>query len=142
MIPLQYQAIAAVGIAIITFFIGRENGLSKYYDLQSAVELERAAAEARAEAINADTAKGWAAAVDYWRRNPRIVRVQSPNCPLPVPNTTGLTTGASEEPRFGATSDVVLTVEQCEARINAAVLDAAQLTILQAWIKQQHEAAK
>ena len=142
MIPLQYQAIGAVVIAIVAFFLGRENGLEKYYELQSALELERASAEARARDVNARTAEGWSAAVDYWRRNPRIVRVQSPNCPLPVPAATGLTAPTSAESGLGATPDVVITVEQCEARINAAVLDAAQLTILQDWIKQQHEASK
>lgn len=103
-------------------------------------QLEADAAEARllSERVIADVSESWSRALDYSRRN-RVVRVQS-NCDpyslRPVPST-GLKADATAIEYRPST---VLDASECEDRLNKAVVDAAQVIHLQAFIKGQHDA--
>ena len=148
-IPPKYAAVAAILLVSHTsaFFIGRDHGSQKYYDFKSAVEAEQAqlkadadAARVESERVARDSADGWGAAVDYWRNHPRTVTVRVPatcdstglrSVPTAAP---GLDAAAVEQ---GHSSEV--DVAECEARLNNAVRDAAQLIHLQNWAVKQHE---
>lgn len=98
------------------------------------------------ERIDKDTANGWAAAVDYLRKHPRIVRVQS-NCDSaglrPIPSTTGITPKLPEqEPRFGSTGDVTVAVEECQQRLETAITDAAWIEHVKVWADNQSRIGK
>jgi hypothetical protein len=149
-----YVYIAAIAILLashgLAYFKGKEHGLERYYDLKSSVEAAQKRAEAEAqwqkseqERIARETADGWAAAVAWYRDHPRIVRVLQPSGCV---SQTGAVSASSEgtdataaQQRPGA---IELTAEQCEIRVNNAVLDAAQVIHLQNWIRQQYEASK
>lgn len=144
-------AVVVVGIAAAGYVKGYGHGTEKLVEFKTQVAAASAKAEADAEALRAeqqrilaDTARGWSAAVDWHRAHPRTVRVLSPaQCYLPqagaVPATPAEPDARPVEHGSGA---VELTAEQCEARINAAVLDAAQVVWLRDFIHQQHEASK
>lgn len=110
-------------------------------NFKSAVAEEQKRAAAVSEQINSDVAAGWAAAVAWHRDHPKFVRVQSPNCPLPVPGpptgVEGLQIGQS-----GLGAPRTVTIEECESRVNSAVKDAAYIEHVKAWAKKQHEATK
>lgn len=133
MIPLPYKLAGFAVAAVVIFFLGRENGLSKYYDFKSWVEAEQARAKAESDRVTSETAQGWAAAVDWHRRNPRIVRVRD-NCEVQVP---GAPTGTDEAAASGT-----INSEQAETYLNQGILDAAQLLHLQDWIRKQQEVTK
>ena len=153
-IPTPYKLIGlAIGAAIIFalgYLKGHDSANEKHIAYKTEVAAQQAILEANAEKarvdtqrLAADTAAGWSAAVDYWRnRSGRVVRVQPPaGCDQtglrPLPSTTGLTPPTGSELELGAA--VSVAVEQCEALLNKAVMDAAMLTHLQEWVKQQHE---
>ena len=111
---------------------------SEYATASKAAELEAERIRAEAVDTNAATAAGWAAAVDYWRNvDDGRVRVVTPVCPDSVPAIPGAAgeSGKShvEEHRPGAEVDVA----ECEARLNAAVLDAAWIEHVKQWVRKQ-----
>jgi hypothetical protein len=154
LIPPGYLFIVVVAALSLShgaaYIKGREAGLEKYYELKSEVSAAQKQAEADAvlaraarERIDRETADGWAAAVAWHRAHPRIVRVLPGAGCLPEAGSLSAAPGGLDAPAaesgLGAT---VLTTEQCEARINGAVLCAAQVIWLQHHIKQQHEARR
>ena len=154
--PLGWQVKALIIVTALTLFggvcyvKGREAGLEKYYDLKSQVAAAQKQAEddavrqrAAQERIDRDTADGWAAAVAYWRGRPQLVRVLPAGSCVPqagaVPTAAGKPDAPTAEPRPSA---IYLTADQCEFRVNNALLDAAQVMHLQNWIQQQHQASQ
>lgn len=105
---------------------------------QQALAAEAARAKDESDRISRDTAAGWAAAVEWHRRNGGAIRVRSDCNPAtlrPVPAASGEPTVSPVQQGFGTELDVA----QCETRVNGAVFDAAQLIWLQEWVRKQHE---
>ena len=150
-----------VGLAALTliasfglgYLQGKEHGLVQYYELRANVETQTAklqadADQARAdsERITADVSDAWSNALDYYRNNPRIVRLQPTTCSnqaslRPIPSTSGITPTATTQSGLDTAADAALTItiQQCEQIADNAVQDAAQLIHLQHWVQQQHE---
>ena len=110
----------------------------EYATASKAAELEAERIRAEAAEVNAETVEGWAAAVDYWRNvDDGRVRVVFPVCPDSVSAVPGAAGESVEshvsEHRLGAEVDVA----ECEARLNAAVLDAAWIEHVKLWVKKQ-----
>lgn len=130
-----------VGVVILlashgyVYFTGREHGLEKYYALHANLESERQQTAIASERLTRDVSQSWADALDFARRNPRIVRVRDNGCGLQIPKPAGQLDAAPIEPGFSTTVDVA----ECEARLTNAVIDASQLAHLQYWIKLQNE---
>lgn len=154
LIPLPYKiagiALVMIICAVLGYMKGYENANDKYLAFktdvaQQTAQLEADAEKARLESerVTADVSKAWAAALNHARANPRIVRVRDTSCgasSLSSVSATGLKPDAtSVEQEFGARADVALSVAQCEEVANNAVMDAAALLHLQAWVKQQSE---
>lgn len=152
---MNLTTLSAIAVALLTlsnlfFFnlwIGAKDDLTTY---RASVAQAQAQAESDAEVqrleqqrVLADTANGWAAAVDYWRKHPVVRVLPAADCHLPQAGTVPATPAEPDArpPEYGL-DPIVLTAEQCEARINNAILDAAQVKHLQSWIIQQHEASK
>ena len=111
----------------------------EYATASKAAELEAERIRSEAAETNAATAEGWAAAVDYWRTQPVAdrVRVITPVCPNPV-SAVSKPAGESGEPHVGEhRPGAVVDVAECEARLNAAVLDAAWIEHVKVWVKKQ-----
>lgn len=161
---LQAMVVVVIGVALAAYFLGREHGLSKYYDYKSAVEAEEAG-RALETARTIETmvratqwaSDGWSAARADLARRP-VVRVRDvcqekvPAAPA-VPAAPGQLDEAAAEPRPGSqgvftpieppsSTEIVLTVEQCEARVTNAIQDAAQLIWLQDWVTQMRGSSK
>jgi len=149
--PLSWHVKLLAGATFLLLFgigcyiKGREHGLEKYFALKSQVEEAQKRAEAdanaqrqRQEQLIKDTTEGWRAAVDWYRAHPRIIRVlPTADCVSqtgPISASTGQSDDSSIKQGFDS---AVLTPEQCEMRINNAILDAAQLLHLQSWVRQQ-----
>jgi len=140
-------ALLTVGLG--AYVKGREHGLETYHEYKAKVTAEFAALEKdhedrkmESERITADVSHAWSASLDWYKRNPRVVRVHADSCPAGLRPLPLATTGADArpaEPGLGAYTDVALA--DCEARLNKAVHDAAQVLHLVDWIKQQHEAS-
>jgi hypothetical protein len=149
-----YTYIAGIIILLAShgyvYFKGKEHGLERYYDLKSSVEAAQKRAEEEAQRqkseqdrIARETTDGWAAAVAWYRDHPRIVRVlQSSGCVSQTGAVSASTEGTDATAAQQRPSTIELTAEQCEFRVNNAILDAAQVIHLQNWIKQQYEASK
>lgn len=149
---LHYGIGLAVLVAshLFVYFTGREHGLSKYHDFRAQVEVAQATLEADAakarlesERITTDVSLAWQSALDHAARNPRIVRVQAPCDPSglrSVSSAPGITAQTAIEPGLGASINVA--AEDCEVRLNNAVVDAAMVLHLQSWVQQQHEVSK
>jgi len=147
-------AVAIYAAAITHFFRETTDAYSNY---RAAVELaqKQAKDEAEAEAerlaveqerIHANTAAGWAAAVDYHRRNPRTVRVLPPAA-CGVSQAGAVPTAASNDDGLPAgehrpAADRAIAVEECEARLNGSLIDAEWIVGIKQWIIDQHEASK
>ena len=156
MIPIQLKLVAAGVAATVVFAGGVKVGLWWHADDLSECEatvseIERVSDELRkenesqrlvSERITADVSQRWSAALDWQRAHPRIVRVRE-NCsgaggmPAVSIPASGLNAGTAHG-GLGA----VLDASQCEARLNDAVVDVAQLLHLQQWIRQQGEIGK
>jgi len=117
-------------------------------DLKETVATEKAVAaaehariEREQESIASDTAAGWAAAVDYWKRNGGI-RVRSTAGQGAVPAVPGAAAGAAGlrpgEPRPGSVVDAA----ECEKRLSGSVMDAVWIETVKAWVKKQHDASR
>lgn len=138
--------IASFGLGYIQ---GKEHGLVQYYELRANVETQTAklqadADQARAdsERITADVSTAWSNALDYHRDNPRIVRVQSPasRCEAGLrPDTPTAFKPDAAAAQSGLDPAINVAAEECEARLNNAVLDAAMVLHLQHWINEMHE---
>lgn len=143
---IRHYIIVALGVVALAFFF-RSGNLHHELD-RLKTEYATASAEADAEAarigaaqarLDAETADGWAAAVDYWRTQPVAdrVRVITPVCPGTVPAVSGAAGKPAqsyvEESRPGATVDAA----ECEARLNAAVVDAAWIEHVKEWVRKQ-----
>lgn len=154
--PYLYAGLAVVLLAThgIAYHKGWQSGMETYYAFKSEVDAanariaaENERARQEQERIADETRKGWLAAVEYWKRHGgRTVRVQPQPCVPGVPGVqavpaTGPDTDAPPAEQ-GLGSPVDVAVEQCEARLNNAVLDAAQVIHLQHWIKLQYEASR
>ena len=139
MIPLPYK-LAIVGAALIgTFFLGREHGLSKYYDYRATVAAEmetlRIENERKREEADANVlavSESWKRALDHAARNP-VVRVQPHSCPGVGSQATG--TGLKPDATTGlGLPSAIVDASQCETLINAGVRDASQVLHLQEYI--------
>lgn len=156
MIPLQLK-LAAAGIAAAVVFAGGvklglwwnaddlaecEATVSEIERVSDALAKENERIRLASEQVTRDVSASWSAALDWQRANPRIVRVRE-NCsgasgmPAVSIPASGLNAGTAHG-GLGA----VLDAAQCEARLNDAVVDVAQLLHLQHWIRQQGEIGK
>jgi hypothetical protein len=147
MIPVLYKAgvaaVIAFVIAFTAYYKGYNNANDKFIAYRTQVETIAAQNEAEHERklketdkIIADTASGWAAAVDSLRHRPAI-RVQS-NC-----NTgTGITMPTSPGGVNEASIERLLSSAECETVANNAIQDAAHVLHLQSFIIKQHEATR
>lgn len=110
------------------------------------LEAENARIKRESKRIDAETAAGWAAAVDRQRRTP-AVRVRGADCSpatlRAVPGRTGSAEPAAGERGSGPGRDAPqeVPVEQCESRLNRAVEDAARVMWLLDWAAKQREAS-
>lgn len=106
-------------------------------------EEDRKAREIEYRNISKQTGDAWAAALAYSRSHP-VVRVLRPDCHSGKGTSVsfasaGLDVGTAEP---GLGREVVVAVEECETRLNNAAQDAAQVIVLQNWIKRVYEASK
>ena len=136
----------ALGAMAAIFWSLYQGALDDYREFKISVEVQqeniRIANEhklALSEARTAEADAGWKAALALLgKRGP--IRVRPDICPGTVPTVPVAAARVDEAaPELRSDPVVSITVEQCEARVNAAVVDAAQVTWLQHWIKQQHE---
>lgn len=148
---IMAAVIAALALTnFITYKLWRSE-VAEYAQFRTDVETQsallRAEAErdkAESERVSADAARGWIASVEYWKsRADRIVTVRLPaSCgqgTLPiVSEPAARTEPAVEESRPSASVDVA----ECEARLNEAIKDAAQLEHLRRWVADQREVGK
>lgn len=149
-IDFRYVVIAILVVSN-AFFIERWRAANeRYANFKSSVEMAQKQAEAEAlrkeeeyRRVNQEVVAGWSAAVDWYRKHPRIVRVRvRDNRPAQVPAISAPAASDDEvatEPRFDTGG---ITAIECEERLNNAILDAAQVIWLQEWIRQQREVAK
>ena len=147
LIPLPYKigaalVIAAV-IALTAYFKGYNNANSKYLTFRAEVEaatkqneIEHERKLKETEKVIADTASGWAAAVDSLRSRPAI-RVQS-RCN----SGSGITMPTSSSGTDETSIERLLSSAECQTVANNAVQDAAHVLHLQSFIIKQHEATK
>lgn len=130
------------------FFVGRNNGLEDCRVYKRDVEAQMGALKDKtdkalreSERISAESGQTWAAAADYWRGNPRVIRVRENNCGQAglssVPVTPFGLNGRAAEPRPDPGADAAIEARECETRLNAAIFDGAQLMYLQHWVRQQ-----
>ena len=155
-LPTQMLLIGGLALLLTVgfgaYFKGKEHGLREYYDYKAKItaqfeELEKEHEQRKlvSERITADVSHAWATSLDWYKRNPRTVRVHADSCPTglrPLPAPTFGPVERPIEPGLGASADVAISVEECEARVNNAVLDAAQVLHLVDWIKQQAEVGR
>jgi hypothetical protein len=119
------------------------NFRAELVSIQKQAEADAAAKQLRSEKVTADVSLAWSAALDAARRP--VVRVlPAARCDNPKGGTIstaveGLDVGTSQP---GLGREVVIAVEQCEARLNNAAIDAAQVITLVDWIRKTHEASK
>ena len=144
---------ALAGIALVFFLLYR-SATHDLRDLQTSFSVAQAKADAEAarlraesERIARESSEGWSAAVDYWRANPRLVRVRdSGNCALLRPVSTPPGQLDARPAQQGLDTDfhaaLEVSIAECEKRLNDAVLDAAQLIHIQNWIRDQHAASQ
>ena len=138
-----------LSLSNVLFFNLYRSTADDYADYRAKIRVEQQALADEAERvrvesaqISRDTAAGWAAAVDYWRKRPAVtVRVPSAAC------TGGLSTTASPGLKPDAASaepspSTEIDVAECASVAQGAVLDAAHVLWLQDFILRQHEAAK
>ncbi len=107
---------------------------------QQALRAEADRAKAESDRITAEVSDSWSRALDWANSHPPVVRVRGACDPTglrPIPAPSEGTAVTPVQQGFGTPRDVA--VEECEARINGAVFDAAQLMHLQSWVQRQHE---
>lgn len=151
-LPNPYFLLAA-GIAIAVSFgagywRGWSSGMEKYYEFEGRVKAEneqiRIDNERKLAAmglVQRRTEDGWRTALAELQRN--RIRVQPIRCQGAVPGVPA-PAGRPDEAAAELRPDpaISITVDQCEARVNAAANDAAQVVWIQQWIKDRHEASK
>lgn len=150
LIPAPYLLAGIAAVLAVThgfaYFQGRQSGKETYYEFKAKVDaanmrlaLQSEHRQREQERIDQTTRQGWVAAVDYWRGHP-VVRVQRPRCAGGVPGVSVTPREPDETaPQSGPGPLRDVTVEECEARLNDAVLDAAQVVHLQQFVLRQHE---
>ena len=144
-------ACAVLSCAVFVLYFLYEDARNDYITLQNEFVRTEAMAKAeqsrlRAESERAirESSEGWAAAVAYWRDHPRVIRVRnddnSSTCLPPVPVASSESDGTPIErgSSTAANAPSEIDVSECEARLNNAVMDAAQVLHLQAFVLQQH----
>jgi hypothetical protein len=91
-----------------------------------------------------NAADGWSAAVAWHRGNPRLVRVRE-SAPCSSGEVPG-TAATADEPDAPATEQgygtTIIDAAECEARVNNAILDAAQVMHLQRYVTDVQKAMK
>lgn len=149
---IQLIAIVALSIlsaAFLNLWLETRDDFTTYRSMveQAQAQAEADAAERLAEytRINRETGDAWAAALAADRAARPVVRVRLPaDCSVgqmpTVPAATGLSASATSE--SGLRRDVVIAVAECEARLNNAAQDAAQVLMLQQWLRATHEASR
>jgi hypothetical protein len=91
--------------------------------------------------ILSDTATGWAAAVDHYRRNPRVVRVLQPTDCVPQAGAVSLTTTGHIGLQAGS-GEGWITSAKCEQVANDSILDREWIEAMKQFVIRQHEASK
>ena len=154
-IPTPYMLLGVAALVAAAMGFGYVNGIDHEADrhteyvrqvteANAKLEAENARIKRETKRINKETTAGWAAAVDYLRSNP--VRVRGANC-HPAESATVSASAGRPEPDAaerglgaGLSTTVEIPAEQCEARLNAAARDAAQVMWLLDWAAAQREA--
>lgn len=154
-IPTPYMLLALAALVAGAIGFGYVKGRSAEADKHTEYVRQITEANAKLEAknaqimqeskrINAETVAGWSAAVDYLRANPvRVRRPDGHQPPVPaVSGSAGSTEPATGERRSGAGSGEAAEVSlaECQARLDSAVKDAAQVMWLLDWAAGQREA--
>lgn len=154
-IPTPYMLLALAALVAGAIGFGYVKGRSAEADKHTEYVRKITEANAKLEAknaqimqeskrINAETVAGWSAAVDYLRANPvRVRRPDGHQPPVPaVSGSAGSTEPATGERRPGAGSGEAAEVPlaECQARLDSAVKDAAQVIWLLDWATRQREA--
>jgi hypothetical protein len=156
-IPTQYMLIGIAALVAASMGFGYVKGMTHEADrhteyvrqvteTNARLEAENARIKRETKRINQETTTGWAAAVDHLRSRPAI-RVRGADC-HPAESRT-LPAGAREpepdarERGLGAerSETTEIPIEQCAARLNNAVKDAAQVMWLLDWAAGVREAS-
>ena len=154
-IPTQYMLLGIAALIAASVGFGYVKGISSEADrhteyvrqvteANAILEAENARIKRETKRISKETTAGWAAAVDHLRRNP--VRVRGADCGAAESATVSASAGRPEpdaaERGLGAglSTPIEIPAEQCEARLNAAARDAAQVMWLLDWAAAQREA--
>jgi hypothetical protein len=154
-IPTQYMLLGIAALVAASAGFGYVKGMNHEADRHTEYVRQVTEANARLEAenarikretkrINKETTAGWAAAVDHLRSNP--VRVRRADCGAATSAAVSTSAGRPEpdaaERGLGAglSTPIEIPAEQCEARLNAAARDAAQVMWLLDWAAAQREA--
>ena len=157
-IPTQYMLLGMAALIAASVGFGYVKGVNHEADRHTEYVRQVTEANARLEAdnarikretkrINQETTTGWAAAVDHLRSRPAI-RVRGADChpaesrALPAsprdPESDARERGSSAQ----RSAPTEIPLEQCEARLNNAVKDAAQVMWLLDWAAGQREATE
>lgn len=131
------------GVFYAGYDYGKSSGEARLSELRTelakqSLENEQLASRYAAAAARADDA--FASVARLHAAGTSAIRVQQPACPgvgkvSPTPAHARELEPAAVERGLGSAVDeaVTLTVEQCEQRVNNAVLDAAQVLHIQNW---------
>jgi hypothetical protein len=103
---------------------------------QVALAREAERAKAESERVNADTVAGLRASLERLRAGAGRITVRVPTDCNPA-SLRPVSTAA--EGLDAATTERVVSAQQCEAIANNAVFDASQMMWLQDWVRKQHE---
>ena len=153
--PYMLMGIAALIVAAVGF--GYVKGINHEADrhteyvrqvteANAKLEAENARIKRETKRINQETTTGWAAAVDHLRSRPAI-RVRGADCHPAESRTLPASPRESEsdarERGLGAerSETTEIPFEQCAARLNNAVKDAAQVMWLLDWAAGVREAS-
>jgi len=139
--------IVALSASNLLFYKLWQNKADEYANFRAEIVVQQQAlrdeadrAKAESDQITADVSVAWSDALAWANSHRPVVRVRGacdPSGLRPVPTPSEGTFVGPVQPGFSAPRDVA--VEECEARINGAVFDAAQLMHLQSWVQRQHE---
>ena len=154
-IPTQYMLLGIAALVAASAGFGYVKGIDHEADrhteyvrqvteANAKMEAENARIKRETKRINKETTAGWAAAVDHLRRNP--VSVRGADCGAAESAAVSASAGRPEPDAAerglgtGSGAPIEIPAEQCEARLNNAVNDAAQVMWLLDWAAAQREA--
>lgn len=137
--------IVALSISNVVFIKLYGAANEQYANHRAAVVAAQKQAEADREHQRAEQERLMAVYGDAWAAARRpVVRVLPARGCVPQAGPVSATAGQPDAPTAEQRLDsaIVVAADECQVRLENAVMDAAQVRWLEQWIKDQHEASK